>query len=280
MNYNQQEDYKAAEEGPEYLMKENISYSKGLIIDFIKKYNTAPVEFDELVSAASLGLCEAAHNYRKNPRTSFRTFSYFRIRGAMLDLLRYHDDTARYYYRLKKKEKKEWKIQSNKKLALDREKAKKPSKKILSQEEKEKEFKFEEDEFCLLQPKYYQKIHLKDLLSSLINSQDNFSFLAVNTYKSQPLELIYKNDLSAEEKIEKTQLKQLVYKCLKSLSTTERKVIKGIYFEDKKRKDICEDVEGLALSTLGRVHRRALCKLKFILEKEHRGIKSSKELLC
>ena len=280
MKENQLLKYEKTEKMPEFLMKENIGYSRGLIVDFMKKHHTAPVEYDELVSAASLGLCEAAHSYRNNPKTSFKTFSYFRIRGAMFDLLRYHDDTARYYYHLKKKESKEWKIQAEKKIALDKEKAIKSEDEISKKNEIEEKFKIEEDEFCLLQPKYFQKVSLKDLLSSLINSQDNFPYHAVHTYKSQPIELIYKNDPSPEEKMDQKILRQKIYKCLKCLSALERKVIKAIYFEDKKRKDICEEIEGLALSTLGRVHRRALCKLKFIFEKEQLKAESQKEMAC
>jgi RNA polymerase sigma factor for flagellar operon FliA len=43
------------------------------------------VDYDELVSLGTLGLCQSARRYRDDCGTSFSTFAYPRVRGAILD---------------------------------------------------------------------------------------------------------------------------------------------------------------------------------------------------
>lgn len=53
-----------------------------------KKRNLTNVSYDELKSAAYLGLVEAANNYREEENTCFPSFAAFRIIGAIQDYLR------------------------------------------------------------------------------------------------------------------------------------------------------------------------------------------------
>lgn len=48
------------------------------------------VELEDLVSYGFKGLIEAAERFDENHGVSFKTFSYYRIRGAMIDALRTH----------------------------------------------------------------------------------------------------------------------------------------------------------------------------------------------
>lgn len=54
----------------------------------LKKQITARIEFEDLVAYGSKGLIEAAERFDPQHGVSFSTFSYYRIRGAMLDGLR------------------------------------------------------------------------------------------------------------------------------------------------------------------------------------------------
>lgn len=54
----------------------------------LKKQITARVEFDDLVGYGAKGLIEAAERFDPQHGVAFSTFSYYRIRGAMLDGLR------------------------------------------------------------------------------------------------------------------------------------------------------------------------------------------------
>jgi RNA polymerase sigma factor (sigma-70 family) len=53
-----------------------------------KKKKLTNVSYDELKSAAYLGLVEAANNYRKEENDCFPSFAIFRIIGAIQDYLR------------------------------------------------------------------------------------------------------------------------------------------------------------------------------------------------
>ena len=54
----------------------------------LKKQITARIEFDDLVGYGAKGLIEAAERFDPQHGVAFSTFSYYRIRGAMLDGLR------------------------------------------------------------------------------------------------------------------------------------------------------------------------------------------------
>ncbi len=53
------------------------------------------VSYEDLISAGTLGLIEAARRYSSASGAKFSTFAYRRIRGAMLDLLRSEDPLGR-----------------------------------------------------------------------------------------------------------------------------------------------------------------------------------------
>lgn len=53
------------------------------------------VELDELVSAGSIGLMQAAASYQPSRGLTFSTYAVPRIRGSMLDELRRHDHMSR-----------------------------------------------------------------------------------------------------------------------------------------------------------------------------------------
>ena len=53
------------------------------------------IDFDELVSAGVLGLVDAANRFKVNQQAQFGSYAHFRIRGAMLDLLRSTDWSPR-----------------------------------------------------------------------------------------------------------------------------------------------------------------------------------------
>src|SRR5437867_6469457 len=54
----------------------------------IKEQLPKEIEFDDLVAYGMQGLLEAAERYDGRHGTSFTTFAYYRVRGAMFDGLR------------------------------------------------------------------------------------------------------------------------------------------------------------------------------------------------
>jgi RNA polymerase sigma factor for flagellar operon FliA len=58
------------------------------IVQRVTTYIKPPLTYDDLVSAGTLGLIKAAHNYDAAHQAEFQTYAYIKIRGAVLDELR------------------------------------------------------------------------------------------------------------------------------------------------------------------------------------------------
>lgn len=69
------------------LIESHLSYAHAIAAEIVK---TLPfhVERGDLRSAAELALTEAAHSYDHRPGVQFKTFAYYRIRGAVYDAVR------------------------------------------------------------------------------------------------------------------------------------------------------------------------------------------------
>jgi len=58
------------------------------IVQRVVTYLKSPLSYEDLVSAGTVGLVKAAHDYDPSSQASFKTYAYIRIRGAILDELR------------------------------------------------------------------------------------------------------------------------------------------------------------------------------------------------
>lgn len=72
----------------EQLIVEHMQYARQIARRFYRARQFMGIDEDEFVGAAYLGLCDAASRYDFSRGINFRTYSYFRIRGAIFDLLR------------------------------------------------------------------------------------------------------------------------------------------------------------------------------------------------
>jgi RNA polymerase sigma factor FliA len=66
------------------LVNEHLPLVRSLAIRFYRQ-SSRFLELDELVSVGTLGLIEAARRYRPEIGSTFATFAYTRVRGAMFD---------------------------------------------------------------------------------------------------------------------------------------------------------------------------------------------------
>ena len=69
------------------LIENHRGYARALAAEILKKL-PPHAERDELESAADLGLVEAANAFDSSRGVQFRTFAYYRIRGAVYDCIR------------------------------------------------------------------------------------------------------------------------------------------------------------------------------------------------
>lgn len=58
------------------------------IVQKVVTYLKPPLTYDDLISAGTVGLVKAAHDYDPSQQAVFTTYAYIRIRGAVLDELR------------------------------------------------------------------------------------------------------------------------------------------------------------------------------------------------
>ena len=74
------------------------SYAHALAAEFLRKV-PAQVDKDDVIGYAELGLVEAANAFDPTNGVHFKTFSYYRIRGAIYDGLRKLGGLPREFYR-------------------------------------------------------------------------------------------------------------------------------------------------------------------------------------
>ncbi|AQT66935.1 Sigma-28 [Anaerohalosphaera lusitana] len=58
------------------------------LVSKVTSYLQPPLTRDDLVSAGTIGLIKAAHDYDSTKNAEFQTYAYIRIRGAIIDELR------------------------------------------------------------------------------------------------------------------------------------------------------------------------------------------------
>jgi len=73
----------------EQLITEHLPYTKAITNDFLSQHNLRRlIRVDDAVAYGRLGLTEAAAHFNPDSGTSFATFSFTRIRGAVIDGIR------------------------------------------------------------------------------------------------------------------------------------------------------------------------------------------------
>ncbi len=80
------------------LVTDHLAYSAAVTSELLKRFNLHPViRPDDAIGYARVGLMEAARRFRPEGGASFATFSYSRIRGAVMDGVRRACAGARLY---------------------------------------------------------------------------------------------------------------------------------------------------------------------------------------
>jgi RNA polymerase sigma factor FliA len=186
------------------------------------------IEFDDLVSYGRLGLLEASQRFDYKLGVSFKTFAYYRIKGAIYDGLRTMEViTRRKDPRIKFEE---------------------AANQVLSTE-------------ALRQSAEPRRPSLRDdieELQGLIGSLVPIYFLANDAMDQLSAQ---QKDSSAEDQAALNQEKSLLRGALNHLSEKERSLIQYYYYQDFTLEQAATKL-GLSKSWASRLHSRALSKLK------------------
>lgn len=185
------------------------------------------LEFDELMSCGRLGLLEAAERFDYKLGVSFKTFAYYRIRGAMYDGLRKMEVITR-----RKDPRIKFEEAANQLIGSEAGRTSTDARKPTLKDEIEE---------------------VKGIISSLVP----IYFLTTDA-----LDQIKETEKSnVEEQAVFAQEKGMLREALKKLSKNERMLIDYYYYQDMTLEEAASKL-GLSKSWASRLHAKALAKLK------------------
>ena len=185
---------------------------------------SSSVDFDDVMCNARLGLLEAAKRFDPTLNVDFKTFAYYRIKGAIYDGLRKSGWIPRSLYAKIKFEQ-----ASNEYLQYVTERAARAGRPVMEEETGE----------------------LHETVNSLA------SIYVISLDASEDMELEDKNQQNIEQSTVFQQVKRHMKESIESLPEKERRLIKMYYFQNKTLKEVGDKI-GLSKSWTSRLHARAL----------------------
>jgi len=211
---------------PNRLIETFRSYSHAISAEVLRKYPA--IDRDDIIGAAELGLVEAANNFDPSRGVLFKTFAYYRIRGAIYDSLRkmgwFAKDAARLRFESGANE-------------------------------------FLKDYANIAPPASSPEAsaqELQDLTTSVVNCY----FLSLT---SMTEELPESGVKSAEERYMDREISERLREALAKLPEKNREVLEAYYFQDETLESIGKRL-GLSKSWLSRLHAKSLEMLRTVLE--------------
>jgi len=219
----------------EQLVEEHRSFVRAIASELIKGLPRY-IEFEELTACGNLGLVEAAQRYDPRYRTSFRTFAYYRIRGAMYDSLRNLGPlTRREYSRVR--------FASNANDFL--------------------QTAADDEQSCVentLQS-------LDDEISAAEAAIEALIPIYLLSLDSEQLPPIADGVESVLTRMEHEELASLVRSLIEQLQPDDRKMIEEVYFRNRPISEVGKDL-GVHKSWASRLHARAIKHLRELMENE------------
>lgn len=187
---------------------------------------------DELMSAAYLGLVEAASRYDGREGVEFKFYAYLRIKGSIIDSIRETAALPRRAYRS---------VKAMAAVQSLREEMSNGFRQGTKPEQLEKLY----------------KLASKSLLARRLSLSDISDDVAPLDEKETPDKVI-------ERRSRGIRLRELV----KKLPEREQRIIEKYYFEDQPFFELMKDDPNLSKSWISRLHSKALDKLKKLIEED------------
>lgn len=183
---------------------------------------SSAVDYEEVLCNARLGLLEAARRFDESQEVDFRTFAYYRIKGAIYDGLRRSGWLPRTLYA---------------------------------------KIKFEEAANEYLQNRSLcgtpnvVKEHDDTVVAETVNSLASIYIISLDAHED--LEIEDTNGTDVEQRTEFLQIRQYMRDAIGSLPEKEKQLVKMYYFQNKTLEEIGDRL-GLSKSWTSRLHARAL----------------------
>lgn len=183
---------------------------------------SAAVDYEEVLCNARLGLLEAARRFDETQEVDFRTFAYYRIKGAIYDGLRRSGWLPRTLYAKIKFEEAANEYLQNRSLGGTR--------KVVQE-------------------------HDDNTVAATVNSLASIYIISLDAAEDIDIEDEDAPDL--EQRTEFMQIRQYMRDAIGSLPEKEKQLVKMYYFQNKTLEEIGERL-GLSKSWTSRLHARAL----------------------
>lgn len=184
------------------------------------------VEYDEVLCSARLGLLEAAKRYDEGMGVDFKTFAYYRIKGAIYDGLRKAGWIPRTLY-----------------AKLKFEEAANDYLQFMSHNAEQAGVPFDPSEHEV---------------SETVNSLASIYIISLDS--SEDLDVEDTDAPNMEKNVEMRQIRLHMREAINSLPPVEKKLIKMYYFQNKTLAEVGEELH-LSKSWTSRLHARALSLL-------------------
>lgn len=206
------------------ILEQYLPYATSIAGKVMKTLSSA-VDFDDVMCNARMGLLEATRKFDASMNVDFKTFAYYRIKGAIYDGLRKTGWIPRSLYARIKFEQ-----ATNEYLQYMAER--KGATAVASRDEMTEVF-------------------------DTVNSLASIYVISLDASEEGTMEIEDKNNKNIEQSAEFQQIKQHMKEAIESLEEKERKLVKMYYFQNKTLEEAGEEL-GLSKSWTSRLHARAL----------------------
>lgn len=211
------------------LVEEYADFAELVVVRIARSMRLPLTSKDEFLSAAFLGLLEAASRYDPSRCREFKAFAYIRMRGAIIDYIRSSCELTGYAY--------------NKFKALE-----------AAQEIRELEL----ENGASIERR--SESRLGDATSYL--ERIAVAFKLSTEKKEEEDEAEAEDTQNPEIVLQRKQKIRKIRSILATLPEKERTIIEQYYFQDRKLTEIAEHSSGLSKSWVSRLHERALEMLR------------------
>jgi RNA polymerase sigma factor for flagellar operon FliA len=223
------------------LLRENLSLVHHVARQLSKSL-AVEADFDELVSAGTLGLMTALRGFDPRRGLAFSTFAVPRIRGSILDELRRQDHVPR----------------SVRRKARDISRARELLMRSLGRMPEDSEMAMELGTDVHTVWRWQSEVEGAVHLSLTASAGDDGSAVPAR------VEFISSDEESAEERLARESEVALLREAILQLNGQERTVLSLYYFEELKSAEIAE-VLGISESRISQIRSKALARLRGVL---------------
>jgi RNA polymerase sigma factor for flagellar operon FliA len=203
------------------LISQYMPYAASIASRVCKSLSSA-VDYEEVLCNARLGLLEAARRFDESHDVDFRTFAYYRIKGAIYDGLRRSGWLPRTLYAKIKFEEAANDYMQHRSVESVREVFQKPD---------------------------------DNTVAETVNTLASIYIISLDA--SEDIEIADDKGTDIEQRTEFLQIRQYMRDAIGSLPETEKQLIKMYYFQNKTLEEIGNRL-GLSKSWTSRLHARAL----------------------